>query len=177
MIFAETRLKGIFVIELKKIEDDRGFFARAWCRKEFEEHGLNPNFVQANNALSHRKNTLRGLHFQVAPDEEAKLIRCIQGAIFDVVVDLRPASSTYKQWFGIELSMENRKMLYVSENFAHGYVSLKDNTEVFYLVSHYYSPDSEKGYCWDDPAFGIQWPVRKDLIVSEKDRQWPMFSG
>ena len=177
MIFTETSLKGAFVINLKKIGDDRGFFARAYCKNEFAENNLNTNLVQANTALSVTQHTLRGLHFQIAPYEEAKIVRCIQGAVFDVIVDLRPQSPTYKKWFGIELSQANRKMLYVPENFAHGYLTLKENTEVFYLVTQYYSPESERGYRWNDPAFAIEWPVTEHLNISDKDQKWPLFSG
>ncbi len=176
MIFTKTKLQGAIIIEIEKQGDDRGFFARAWCRKEFEEHGLTFNPVQANIAFSKTKGILRGMHYQVAPNEEAKLIRCISGVIYDVIIDLRPDSATYRQWLGVELSADNYKMLYVPEGFAHGYQALMDNTEVFYQVSQFYSPKSERGVRWDDPAFSIKWPKIDNCIVSTKDENLPNFS-
>ena len=175
MLFIETKLKGAFVIELEKYSDDRGFFSRAWCQKEFKEQGINSQFVQANIGFSKNSGTIRGIHYQIAPFEEAKLVRCIRGAIFDVVLDLRPELPSFKQWFGVELSDENRKMLYVPEGCAHGYQTLVDNTEVFYQVSQVYSPESERGILWNDPEFDIEWPTDKDLVISEKDQNWPDF--
>jgi dTDP-4-dehydrorhamnose 3,5-epimerase len=175
MIFEETKLKGAFVIRIKKIEDERGFFARAMCKNEFEAHGLNSQFVQANLAASRNKGTLRGMHYQVAPHQEAKLVRCTKGAIYDVIIDLRPDSTTYGEWFGIELSMADHKMIYVPENFAHGYQTLKNDTEVYYLVSAFYSPTHEKGLRWNDPTFGIKWPEIKKIVISEKDQNWPDY--
>ncbi len=174
MIFTETKLPGVFIIELERREDERGFFARAWCKKEFEAHGLNSNWVQANLAFTKRRGTLRGLHYQVAPDAEAKLVRCIRGAMYDVIVDLRPESPTYKQWLGVELSADNRKMLYIPENFAHGYQILMDNTEAFYQVSQFYAPESEQGVRYNDPAFNIEWPLEVE-IISDKDKSWPDY--
>ncbi len=176
MIFTETKLKGAFIIDIEKREDERGFFARAWCQKELEAHGLNSQWVQANLAFSPKKGTLRGLHYQIAPYQEAKLMRCIRGAIYDVIVDLRSESPTYMQWLGVELTADNHKMLYVPEGFAHGYQSLADSTEVFYPVSQFYTPGSERGVRWNDPAFGIEWPVTKNLILSDKDSNWPDYS-
>ena len=176
MIFTETKLKGAFIIDIERREDERGFFARAWCQKEFEAHGLNTRWVQANLAFSKKKGTLRGLHFQVGPYEEIKLMRCIRGAIYDVILDLRSESPTYMQWLGVELTADNHKMLYVPEGFAHGYQSLADNTEVFYPVSQFYTPGSERGVRWNDPAFGIEWPVTQNAILSEKDKSWPDFA-
>lgn len=175
MIFEETRLEGAFVIHIEKHEDERGFFARAWCQKEFAAHGINLQFCQANLAASRNKGTLRGMHYQVAPNQEAKLVRCTKGALYDVIIDLRPDSKTYGKWFGIELSTVNHKMLYVPENFAHGYQTLENDTEVFYLVTAFYSPAHEKGLRWDDPAFGINWPQKENLIISEKDQNWPDY--
>jgi len=175
MILTETKLKGAFLIEIEKIVDDRGFFARAWCKNEFEKHGLQTELVQANIAFSSKKSTLRGLHYQVDPYQEAKLVRCIKGAIFDAIIDLRPDSPTYKQWISVELTEDNCKTLYVPEDFAHGYLTLRDNTEVFYQVSQFYYPESERGIRWDDPAFGIRWPQTQDLVISEKDKNWPDF--
>jgi dTDP-4-dehydrorhamnose 3,5-epimerase len=176
MIFTKTKLQGTIIIEIEKKEDDRGFFARAWCKNEFEEHGLAFNPVQANIAFSKTKGILRGMHYQIAPHEEAKLIRCIRGAIYDVIIDLRPDSSTYKQWIGVELGEDNYKMLYIPEGFAHGYQALTDNTEVYYQVSQFYSPKSERGVRWDDPAFGINWLEIDKRIVSEKDKCWPNYT-
>lgn len=173
MHFNETRLKGSFVIELEKIKDDRGFFSRAWCQKEFLSHGLNHKIVQCNLSFNAIKGTLRGIHYQIEPYAEAKIIRCTSGKIYDVIVDLRPKSSTYLQWLGFELSAENRKMLYIPEDFAHGYLTLADNTEVFYQVSQFYSPGSESGIRWNDPLINIKWPNMSDLIISEKDKNWP----
>ena len=176
MIFTETKLKGACIIDIEKREDERGFFARAWCQKELEAHDLNAQWVQANLAFSQKKGTLRGLHCQIAPYQEAKLMRCIRGAIYDVIVDLRSESPTYMQWLGVELTADNHKMLYVPEGFAHGYQSLADNTEVFYPVSQFYTPGSERGVRWNDPAFGIEWPMTKNMILSEKDKSWPDFT-
>lgn len=175
MIFAETKLPGAFIIEVERLEDERGFFARAWCKKEFEAHSLNSDWAQANLAFSRRRGTLRGLHYQVAPYEEAKLVRCIRGAIYDVIVDLRPESPTYRQWLGVELTADNHKMLYVPEGFAHGYQTLADNTETFYQVSQFYSPESERGLRYDDPAFGIEWPIDVQ-VISDKDKSWSDYS-
>jgi dTDP-4-dehydrorhamnose 3,5-epimerase len=175
MIFEETKLKGAFVIRIEKIEDERGFFARAWCQKEFAAHGLNLQFVQANLAANRNKGTLRGMHYQVAPYQEAKLVRCTKGTLYDVIIDLRPDSATYGKWFGTELSAANNKMLYVPGNFAHGYQTLKNDTEAFYLVSAFYSPAHERGLRWNDPAFGIEWPVTEKVVISEKDQNWPDY--
>ncbi len=176
MNFHETKLKGAFVIELERKEDERGFFARAWCQKEFEAHGLNRNLVQANVSYNRKRGTLRGLHYQVAPHEEAKLVRCFRGAIYDVIVDLRPDSPTYLRWIGVELTAENRCMLYVPEGFAHGFQTLEDDTEVFYQVSQFYTPGAERGVRWDDPTFAIEWPAAKRRVISVKDQNWPLFS-
>jgi dTDP-4-dehydrorhamnose 3,5-epimerase len=175
MLFTATKLPGAYVIELQKIEDNRGFFARAWCQREFAAHGLNSNAGQCNISFNPKKGTLRGMHYQVAPYAEAKLIRCIQGAIYDVIIDLRPVSPTYMQWIGIELTADNRKMLYIPEDFAHGYQTLCDNTEVFYQVSQFYQPGAERGVRWNDPAFGIVWPETEHRLLSIKDQNWQRF--
>ena len=175
MIFKETSLKRAFIIEPERIEDHRGFFARAWCKKEFEAHDLNPHLVQINLSFNKHRGTIRGLHYQTAPYEEAKLFRCTRGAIYDVIIDLRPESPTYLEWIGVELTADNRKMLYVPEDFAQGYQALADNTEVFYQVSQFYSPESERGVRWNDPAFGIKWPDRDNVVISEKDKSWPDY--
>ena len=172
MIFRETKLQGSFIIEIEKHQDERGFFARAWCEKEFEAHGLSLRWVQANLAHSRKRGTLRGLHYQAAPHEEAKLMRCVRGAMYDVIIDLRPDSPTVGQWVGVELTADNRRALYVPEGFAHGYQTLVDDTEVFYPVSQFYTPSSERGVRWNDPAFAIEWPIAEGLILSEKDRTW-----
>ncbi len=175
MIFTESKLKGAFVIEPEKLTDNRGFFARSWCQREFAEHGLNTNLAQANIAFNNRAGTLRGMHRQTAPHEEAKLVRCTRGALFDVIIDLRPGSSTCGKWFGVELTQDNHKMLYVPEGFAHGYLTLTNDCEIFYLVSEFYTPGAEKGVRWNDPAFGIEWPETPNLLISEKDRAWPDY--
>lgn len=175
MIFIETDIKGAFVVDIQKLEDERGFFARVWCEREFKKHGLGTRMVQANTSVNKKRGTLRGLHYQVAPYEEAKLVRCIRGVIFDVIIDLRPDSGTYREWLGVELTADNRRMLYVPEGFAHGYQTLVDDTEVFYQVSQFYSPDSERGVRWDDPTFGVEWPVTDSMLVSSKDRNWPDY--
>ena len=174
MLFKETRLKGSYVIDLEKREDPRGFFARAWCKKEFEAKNLAADCVQANISYNKKAGTLRGMHYQLPPHEEVKLVRCVRGAIYDVIVDLRSGSPTYCGWVGVKLSAQNYKMLYVPKGFAHGYVALEDDSDVFYLVSEFYTPNSERGVRYDDPAFGIEWPVPVS-VVSEKDAGWPKF--
>jgi dTDP-4-dehydrorhamnose 3,5-epimerase len=175
MIFTETKLRGACVINIERRDDERGFFARAWCQEEFEARGLSTHLVQANIAFSKRAGTLRGLHYQVKPHEEVKLVRCTRGAVYDVIVDLRPESSTYLHWVSVELTADNRTMLYVPEGFLHGYQTLTDSTEVLYQVSHMYSPESERGVRWDDPAIGIEWPKIDTRIISEKDKSWPNY--
>lgn len=175
MIFTETKLPGAFIIDIEKHQDDRGFFARAWCQNEFEAQGLNTHWVQANLGFSNKKGTIRGLHYQIAPHAEIKLIRCIRGAVYDVIVDLRPESPTYKQWLGVELTADNHKMFYIPEGFAHGYQALVDDAETFYQVSQFYAPGAEKGIRWNDSAFNIEWAITKNLILSEKDKSWPDY--
>lgn len=172
MIFKETKLAGAYVIELEKKMDARGYFARTWCREEFAAHGIHAEFLQSNTCLSHRCGTLRGLHYQMAPYEEIKLVRCIRGAIFDVIVDLRQDSHTYRQWEGVELSADNQKMFLVPTGFAHGYQTLRDNTEVNYLVTQVFSQEHERGMRWDDSSVGIEWPEVDHRIISEKDKSW-----
>ena len=176
MKFSETPLKGAFVVDLEKISDDRGFFARAFCAREFEEHGLKPAVAQINLSCNEKKGTMRGLHYQAAPATEAKFMRCISGAIFDVIVDLRPDSPTYLQHFGTELSAANRRALYVPEMFAHGYLALTDGAQAYYSASEFYTPGVEHGLRYDDPALNIQWPMPVE-IVSEKDAQWPLLNA
>ncbi|KJS32204.1 MAG: dTDP-4-dehydrorhamnose 3,5-epimerase [Desulfatitalea sp. BRH_c12] len=173
MIFKETRLKGAYLVELEKREDHRGFFARGWCRHEAEGLGLKGEMVQFNISYNSKKGTLRGMHYQAAPYQEAKLVRCIRGAVYDVIIDLRPGSFTYRQWFGVTLSQQDDVLLYVPENFAHGYQTLADDTEVNYFVSQYYTPEAERGVRFDDPALGIAWPETTERIITAKDRNWP----
>lgn len=175
MNFTETKLSGAFVIELQRMEDSRGFFARAFCRREFEAYGLNPAVAQCNTSFNRAAGTLRGMHYQVDPFREVKLVRCISGAIHNVIIDLRPASPTYRAWAGFDLSAENHRTLYVPEGFAHGYLTLADHTEVFYQVSEFYNPGHERGIRWNDPAFAIHWPVTP-RIVSPKDASHPDFA-
>jgi dTDP-4-dehydrorhamnose 3,5-epimerase len=175
MIFTETSIPGAFVIDLEQRGDDRGFFARAWCANEFADHGLNQRLVQVNLSFNQRAGTLRGMHLQTAPHEEAKCVRCTRGAIYDVVLDLRPDSPAYKRWEAVELTAENRRMLYVPEGCAHGYQTLVADTETLYQVSEFYAPESEEGVRWDDPAFGIDWPDAAERVLSPKDAAWPDF--
>lgn len=174
MKFTETPLAGAYVIDIEPVEDDRGFFAREWCAKEFESQGLSGAVVQANVSFNRHRGTLRGMHWQEAPCAENKLVRCVRGAIFDVAVDLRSDSPTYLQWFGIELDQDNHRMLLVPEGFAHGFQTLMDATEVHYQVTHCYAPESERGARYDDPSFEIQWPLSV-ADISEKDAAWPDF--
>jgi len=176
VIFTETELPGAYVIELRKLQDDRGFFARSWCEKEFEEQGLVARVVQANVSFNIKKGTLRGMHYQAPPYAETKLVRCTRGAIFDVIIDLRRDSPAYMQWIGVELSADNYKMLFVPEQFAHGFQTLQDNSEVTYQVSQFYTPGSERGIRYSDPAFGIAWPLAVE-VISNKDQSWPDFSS
>lgn len=175
MKFNPTPLQGAFTIDLEKRGDDRGFFARLFCEDEFRAAGLETDFVQINNSDSATRGTLRGMHYQLPNSSEVKVVRCIKGALFDVIVDLRPDSPTYKKWFGAELSAENRTMMYVPRGFAHGFITLADNTEAFYLVSNRYDPKAERGLRFNDPAFGIEWPLQPTEL-SEKDGKWPDFN-
>ena len=174
MQFTETILKGAFVIEPERIEDNRGFFARTFCRTEFQGHRLNADLVQCSISFNRRRGTLRGMHFQVAPHTELKLVRCTRGAIYDVILDLRPQSPTFARWVAVELSAENRRMLYIPEGLAHGFQSLVDDTEVFYQVTEYYAPECSRGVRWNDPAFHIRWPFEPS-VISERDRALPDF--
>ena len=173
MLFTETELSGVFIIDIQKISDPRGFFARGWCQHEFEEHDIKSSIAQVNISFNQQKGTLRGLHYQSAPHEETKLVRCTKGGIFDVAVDLRNSSTTYGKWVGVELTADNHRMLLVPEGFAHGFQTLEDNSEVFYQVSKFYAPDAEKGARYDDPAFGITWPLSVS-VISDKDKNWPL---
>ncbi len=174
MIFTKTNLEGAYVIDIEKKEDNRGFFARTFCADEFTQNGLPANFVQANTSFNNKKGTLRGMHFQKSPYEEDKLVRCTKGSIFDVIIDLRTDSKTYKQWLGVELSEENRRALFVPKGFAHGYLTLEDNAEVTYLVTQFYTPNADSGVRFNDPIFAIEWPI-KPVVVSEKDNNHPDY--
>lgn len=176
MNFIETGIEDLYIVELNKIGDERGFFARAWCEKEFSDKNLASRMVQANTSYSKEKGTLRGLHYQVSPHQEAKLMRCIKGSIFDVAVDLRPDSKTYKKWFGIELTESNRKMLFIPEGCAHGYQTLSEDAEVLYMSSAFYAPEAERGVLWNDPAIGIEWPIVDNLNITDKDKSWAEIS-
>ena len=176
MIFEQTKLNGIYVVEPKRFVDDRGFFAPAFSAKEFAVRGLESHFVENNISYSTNRGTLRGMHYQAAPDGQAKLVRCTRGAIFDVAVDLRPDSPTFKEWIGVELTEENRSMLYIPADCAHGFQTLVDDTEVFYMVSEVYVPESGRGFRWDDPAFNIKWPHVDQRIVIKRDQEYENFT-
>jgi dTDP-4-dehydrorhamnose 3,5-epimerase len=175
MIFTPTELEGAYLIDLEPREDERGFFARAWAEEEFAEHGLSTDVVQANIAFNRRTGTLRGMHFQRDPHAEVKVVRCTRGALYDVIVDLRPGSPTHTRWIGVELTADNRRALYVPEGFAHGYQTLADDTEAYYQVSAAYASHAEGGVRWNDPAFGIEWPAPEPPVMSDKDRAWPDY--
>ena len=174
MTFHETKLPGVFEIHLEANADERGFFARAWCQREFEGHGLNSRLVQCNVSFNTRKGTLRGMHYQATPHEEAKLVRCTRGSLYDVVVDLRPQSPTFKNWTAVTLASDRQAMIYIPEGCAHGFLTLEDNTEVFYQMSEFYHAESARGVRWDDPAFQIVWPGKVE-VISERDRTYPNF--
>lgn len=174
MRFIPTSLAGAYIVEPEKLEDERGFFARTWCQTEFAEQGLESHLVQCSISFNHRKGTLRGMHFQLPPAAETKLVRCTQGAMYDVIVDLRGNSKTYGQWTAVELTSTNRRALYIPQGFAHGFQTLEDNTEIFYQMSEFYAPDAARGFRWDDPAFAIQWP-EVISIMSERDRTYDTY--
>jgi dTDP-4-dehydrorhamnose 3,5-epimerase len=174
MIFTETKLQGAFIIAIERVEDERGLFARTWCQREFEAHGLCAQLVQCNIPFNRHKGTLRGMHYQAAPYAEAKLVRCTSGAVYDVIIDLRPDSPTFKRWVAVELTADNRRMLFIPEGFAHGFQTLANGSEVFYQMSQFYGPEYARGVRWDDPAFKISWPAEKRTI-SERDRSLPDF--
>jgi dTDP-4-dehydrorhamnose 3,5-epimerase len=174
MIFSETKLKGAFIIDVEPREDERGFFARSWCENEFKQHGLNSRFAQCNISFNKKRGTLRGMHYQVAPFAEAKVVRCTMGAIYDVIIDLREDSPTFKQWLSVELTAENRRALYVPEDFAHGFQTLVDNTEVFYQMSEFYHPECARGARWNDPTFGVEW-ISVPRVISKRDNEYADF--
>jgi dTDP-4-dehydrorhamnose 3,5-epimerase len=175
MIFTETHLKGAFIIDIERREDSRGFFARAFCQHEFEDHGLKPVIAQANVAFNHLRGTLRGMHFQYPPAAETKLVRCTRGAIVDIIVDLRPESPTYLQHVAVELTEDNSRALYVPERFAHGYQVLRDKTETSYQVGEFYTPGSESGLLYSDPRLKLDWPLPVS-VISDKDKLWRPLS-
>ena len=180
MIFTETKLKGAYIIDIERLEDDRGFFARSWCQREFLAHGLDARVVQCNISFNLKKGTLRGMHYQAAPYEEAKLVRCTRGAIYDVIIDIRRDSTTYCQWVAVELSASisqlaaSRRMIYIPEGLAHGFLTLMDNTEVFYQMSEFHTPEYARGIRWNDSAFGILW-LSEVKVISDRDRTYPDF--
>ena len=175
MIFTETKLSGAYILEIEKREDERGFFTRTFCQREFKEHGLNPNLVQCNISYNKLIGTLRGMHFQATPHQEAKLVRCTQGAIHDVIIDIRPDSPTYLKHIAIGLTADTHNALYVPEGFAHGFLTLEPDTCVFYQMSEFYAPGYARGFRWDDPAFNIEWPADVNMI-SERDAGYPDYS-
>ena len=174
MKFITTPLEGAYLINLEKYEDERGFFARVFCESEFQEMGLSSRFIQVNNSLTGSKGTIRGMHYQLEPSAEVKIVRCIRGSLYDAIIDLRPDSSSFGKWFGSELSAENRQMMYVPKGVAHGFLTLEDNTETFYFASNSYSPDLERGIRFDDPYFGVEWPIPV-TESSQKDKSFPAF--
>ncbi|HEX6097453.1 MAG TPA: dTDP-4-dehydrorhamnose 3,5-epimerase [Thermoanaerobaculia bacterium] len=174
MIFTETAIPGAFVIDVERVEDERGFFARTWSEDELRDHGLDPTVVQCNLSYNARQATLRGLHYQRTPHEETKIVRCTAGAIHDVVVDLRRSSPAYRKWTAVELTAENRRMLYIPHGVAHGFITLTDASEVHYQMGARYVAEAAAGVRWDDPAFGIEWPL-EPLVISERDRSFPLW--
>jgi dTDP-4-dehydrorhamnose 3,5-epimerase len=174
VIFTETRIPGAWIVDLEPIHDDRGFFAMTWTASEFTKRGLDPSLAQCNLAFNHKKGTLRGMHFQRAPHEQVKVVRCCRGAVLDVIIDLRPESPAFRQWARVELSADNRRMLYIPAGLAHGYITLTDDAEVAYQASTPWAPQSEGGVRWNDPAFGIEWPS-PPVVISAKDASWPDF--
>jgi dTDP-4-dehydrorhamnose 3,5-epimerase len=175
MVFKETKLKGAFTIALERFEDERGFFAHSWSAKRFARRGLISRLVECSISFNRKRRTVRGMHYQKAPHSQAKMVRCTMGSIYDVIIDLRTSSPTFKQWVGVELTADNRRMLYIPKDFAHGFQTLEDETEVFYQMSDIYVPESGRGVRWDDPAFGISWPEAHEIIISERDRAYPDF--
>lgn len=172
MIFTETALKGVFLIDPEPVRDERGMFARTWCQREFEAHGISARWVQSSVSVNRQKGTMRGLHYK--SNAEVRLVRCTAGAIYDVIVDLRPSSPTYCQYIGITLSADNHRAVYVPEYCAHGFLTLEQDSQVLYYMSEFYVPANDRGFCWDDPVFKIVWP-EPILVMSEKDRTWPAF--
>lgn len=176
MQFTETEIRGAFILDAEQIADERGFFARSWARDEFEAHGLNPHLAQCNLSYNHRKGTVRGMHWQAAPHAETKLVRCTQGSLYDVIVDLRSDSPTYLRWIGVELTAENRRALYIPEGCGHGFQTLEDATEILYMITEYYAPAAARGMRWNDPAIMVTWPLEV-AVISERDARYPDFAS
>ena len=176
MKFTESRIPGAWIIDVTAIHDSRGLFAMTWLPDELRAHGIDPSLAQCNLAFNHKRGTLRGMHFQRAPHEQAKIVRCTRGSLLDVVVDLRPDSPTYRQWDAVELSADNRRMFYMPAGVAHGYITLTDGVEAYYHASTPWEPNAESGVRWNDPAFGIEWPF-EPVVISEKDAEWPLLTG
>ena len=175
MIFTETKITGAYLLEPEFLSDDRGFFARSFCKEEFRNHGLETDILQCNISYNNKKGTLRGIHYQIPPFEEAKIVTCTKGSIYDVIVDLRISSSTYCQWFATELSEKNFKMIYIPKGCGHGFQTLDDHTMVYYLMTEFFHPECALGVRWDDPRFNIDWPVDKPVIISKKDQNYPFL--
>ena len=175
VIFSEMAVHGVYVVDLEPVADERGFFARSWCAREFADHGLETGIAQCSVSYNSRRGTLRGMHWQESPHEEVKLVRCIRGAIYDVAADLRPESPTFGRWTSVELSAENRSALYIPKGCAHGFQALEDETEIFYAISEFYAPEASRGFRYDDPRFGIEWPLPDEIVVSERDLSWPAY--
>jgi dTDP-4-dehydrorhamnose 3,5-epimerase len=174
MIFTETKLRGAYILDMQRLEDERGFFARSWCQREFKACGLNSNLVQCSVSFNSKRGTLRGMHYQAKPFEETKVVRCTRGAIYDVIADIRPASPTLGKHVGLLLTADNRRSLYVPRGFAHGFLTLTDDTEVFYQMSEFYAPDYARGFRWNDPTFRIEWP-EGICVISDRDRAYPDY--
>lgn len=174
MKFVQTELQDAYLIQPERLEDERGFFARTWCKREFESQGLSTSLVQCSISFNHKKGTLRGMHFQASPHEETKIVRVTVGSVYDVIVDLRPSSKTYLKHLGIKLNAENRTMLYIPKGFAHGFLTLSDNAEIFYQISEFFTPEAARGIRWNDHALKIQWPEQV-CVISDRDRNWPDF--
>lgn len=177
MKFSKTEINDVYIINIDIKNDERGYFVRTYCKKEFAKRDISMNMKQANMAYNKNKYTLRGLHYQKAPYSEKKLIRCVRGCLWDVIIDLRPESSTFRQWMGLELRDDIPVMLYVPDGCAHGYQTITDDTEVLYMVSEFYSPEFERGIRFNDPAFNISWKSTDNIVISDKDKNWPDFSG
>jgi dTDP-4-dehydrorhamnose 3,5-epimerase len=175
MIFKETKLKGAWIIQPEQLEDERGFFSRTFCQEIFRDYGLHTDFVQSSISFNKKKGTIRGMHYQISPHEEVKLVRCTRGAVYDVIIDIRAASPTFKEWMAIELTAENRLTFYIAKGFAHGFQTLEDNTEVYYQMTEFYHPESSRGVRWDDPAFCIKWPEERTKIISLQDQSYSFF--
>jgi dTDP-4-dehydrorhamnose 3,5-epimerase len=175
MVFNETKLGGAFVIELERFEDERGFFAHSWSAKQFAERGLVSRLAECSISFNRKRGTLRGMHYQATPHGQAKVVRCTMGALYDVIIDLRTDSPTFRQWVGVELTAQNRRMLYIPKDFAHGFQTLEDETEVFYQMSDIYVPESSRGVRWNDPAFGIAWPEPTEIVLNDRDRTYLNF--